>query len=68
MNQTNLLENMKKFNNKSRPKTEEGKYKKRNTFDSESALYESRELTLNASRKRIFPIKEKQERIKNINS
>ena len=60
MNQTNQLENMKKFNNKSRPKTEEGKYKKRNTFDSESALYEGRELTLNASRKRIFPIKEKQ--------
>ena len=60
MNQTNLLENMKKFNNKSRPKTEEGKYKKRHTFDSESALYEGRELTLNASRKGIFPIKEKQ--------
>ena len=60
MNQTNLLENMKKFNNKSRPKTEEGKYKKRHTFDSESAPYEGRELTLNASRKGIFPIKEKQ--------
>ena len=60
MDQTNLLENMVKFNNKSRPKTKEGKYKKRNTFESVSALYEGRVLTLNDFRSRIFPIKEKQ--------
>ena len=57
--QTYLLENIIKFN-KSRPKTKEGKDKKRNTFDSVSALYEDRELTLNAFRSGIFPIKEKQ--------
>ena len=43
MDQTNLLENMKKFNDKSRPKTKEGKDKKRNTFDSLSALYHGQE-------------------------
>ena len=59
MDQTNLLENIIKFNNKSRPKTKEGKDKKRNAFDSVSALYEFRELTLNAFRSGIFPIKEK---------
>ena len=54
MDQTNLLENMKQNNDKSRTKTKEGKNKKRNTFDISalicfyvSALYESRELTLN---------------------
>ena len=31
MDQANLLENMIKFNNKSRPKTNEGKDKKQNT-------------------------------------
>ena len=59
MDQTNLLENMVKFNNKYRPKIKEGKDKKINTFDGVSALYEGRELTLNAFRSRIFPIKEK---------
>ena len=58
--QTHLLENIKKINHKSRPKTKEGKNKKRNTFDSVSALYEDRELTLNVFRSGIFPIKEKQ--------
>ena len=58
MDQTNLLENMVKFNNKSTPKTKIGKDRKGNTFD--SALYEGRELILNAFRSRIFPIKEKQ--------
>ena len=65
MDQTNLLENMKQTNDKSRTKTKEGKNKKRNTFDISalicfyvSALYESRELTLNAFRSGIFPIKE----------
>ena len=51
---------MVKFNNKSRPKTKEGKDKKQNAFDSISALIESRELTLNAFRSGMFPIKEKQ--------
>ena len=60
MDQTNLLENMKKINDKSRPKAKAGKDKKRNTFDSVSALYECRELTLNAFRSGIFPTKEKQ--------
>ena len=58
MDQINLLENMKKLNDKSRPK--KGKDKKQNTFDSVSALYEGLELTLNAFRSGIFPIKEKQ--------
>ena len=62
MNQTNLLENMVKCNNKSRPKTKEGKDEKRNTFDSVSALYEGRELTLNVFINGIFPVKEKQEK------
>ena len=51
---------MVKFNNKSRSKRKKGKDKKRNTFDSVSALYEGRELTLNAFRSGIFPIKETQ--------
>ena len=60
MDQTNLFENVIKFNNKSRPKTKEGKDKKRITFDSVSALYEGCELTLDAFRSGIFPIKETQ--------
>ena len=32
MDQTNILENMVKFNNESKPKTKEGKAKKQNTF------------------------------------
>ena len=43
--------------------------KKKNTSDSLSALYEGRELTLNAFRSGVFPIKEKKrKRNKNINS
>ena len=38
MDQANLQENMIEFNNKSRPKTKKGKYKKRDTFDTASAL------------------------------
>ena len=57
MDQRNLLENMVKFNNKSKPKTKEGKAKKQNTFDSVNTPYEGRELTLNAFRSGIFPIK-----------
>ena len=62
MDQANLLENMVKFSNESRPKTKEGKDKKQNTFDSVNSLYEGRKLTLNAFRSGIFPIKEKQEK------
>ena len=40
MDQSNLLENMVKFNNKSKPKTKEGKVKKQNTFDSVNVLFE----------------------------
>ena len=43
MDKTNLLENIIKFNNKSTLKTKEGKDKKRNTFDSVTALYVGRE-------------------------
>ena len=60
MDQTNLLENMIKSNNKSSPRSKEGKDRKRNTFDSVTSLCEGRELTLNAFRSGIFPIKEKQ--------
>ena len=58
MDQTNLLENMVKFNNRSRPKTKEDRDKKRNTFDITNAFYESQELTLNAFRSGIFPLNE----------
>ena len=60
MNQTNLLKAMVKFSNKSTPKTNEGKNKRRNAVDSVTALYQGRELTLNAFRSGIFLIKEKQ--------
>ena len=60
MDQTNLLENMVKFNNKSRPRSKEGKDKKRNTFDSVNSLYEGRELTLSAFKSGIFPKKHKE--------
>ena len=40
MDQSNLLENIVKFNNKFKAKTKEGKAKKPNTFDSVNALYE----------------------------
>ena len=39
MDQTNLLENMVEFNDKSRPKSKEGT-EKRNTCESVNALYE----------------------------
>ena len=59
MDQSNLLRNMVEFNNKSRIRNKEGKTKKRDTFGSVNALYEGRELTLNAFKSRIFPIKAK---------
>ena len=51
---------MVEFNDKSRLKTKEGKNKKRGTYESVNALYESRELTLNAFKGGIFPIKSTQ--------
>ena len=48
------------FNDKSTPRTAEGKDKKRNTYESACALYEGRELILNAFRSGIFSIKETQ--------
>ena len=56
MDQSNLLENMVKFNNKSKRKTKKGKNKNRNTFHSVNALYEGRELNLNAFKSGIFLI------------
>ena len=44
MDQTNLLEIMLKFNNKSRPRSKEDMDKKRNTFHSVNFLYKGREL------------------------
>ena len=60
MDQSNLLKELVEFNDKSRPRTAEGKDKKRNTYKSTYALYESRKLILNAFRSGIFPIKETQ--------
>ena len=41
------LENIVKFNNKSKPKTNEGQDRKRNTFYGVNALYDVQELTIN---------------------
>ena len=62
MDQSNLLKYFPEFNNKSRPRTKEGKDKKINTFESVNALYEGRELILNDLRSGIFPMKETQEK------
>ena len=63
MDQSNLLENIVKFNNKFKPKTKEGKAKKSNTFDSVNAPYEGWELNLNVFISGIFPIKEIQGKV-----
>ena len=60
IDQINRLENILKFNNKSKPKTKESKDKKRNIFDSVNALYKGRELTLSTFRNGTSPIKAKQ--------
>ena len=57
MDQNDILYNLTDFNERSRPKTAEGKNKKRNTYKSVYALYEGLELTLNTFRNGIFPIK-----------
>ena len=56
-NQSNVLETMAELNNISRPKIKEGKIRIRNTFESVNAPYKSWELTLNAFKSDIFPIK-----------
>ena len=58
MEQTNLLENIVNFSNKSKPRSKRDKDKKQNTYDSINALYEGQELILNAYKSGIFPIKE----------
>ena len=65
--QSNLLNNIIELNEKTGPKRKEGKMRKRSTFVSVNALYEGRELTLNAFRSKIFPIL-KASRTQNINS
>ena len=60
---SNLLKNIVEFNDKSRPRTKEGKDKKRETYESIYALYEGGKLTLNAFRNGIFPIKSTQGKI-----
>ena len=62
MDQSNLLENMVEFNEISRPKKKKIR-KKRNSFKIKNALYEGRELTLNASKSGIFLIKEHKEKV-----
>ena len=53
----NLLENTVEFNEKSRPKSKEVKLREKNIYDSVNTLDEGRELTLNAFKSRVFPIK-----------
>ena len=60
MDQSNLLKESIEFNDGPRPRTPEGKDKKRNIYESACALYEDWELILNAFKTQIFPIKETQ--------
>ena len=62
MDQSNLLENMVEFNEISRLKKKKIR-KKRNTFKIKNALYEGRELTLDAAKSGIFLIKEHKEKV-----
>ena len=48
MGQSNLLKNLIEFNEKSIPRTTEGKEKNRTTFERLNALHKFRELILNA--------------------
>ena len=52
-----LLQIKRKRKNK---RTKEGKYKKRDIYESVYALYEERQLTANAFKSEIFPIKSTQ--------
>ena len=51
---------MVKLSNKSRPKKEDGKDKKQNTFDSVNPICECQELTLNTIRRGILSINKRQ--------
>ena len=66
MDQSNLLDNLKDFNDRSRPKTAEGINKKRITYKRAYTLYEGQELTLNVLTSGIFPITEKRRRTKKL--
>ena len=54
--QNNLLNNIVEFDNKSRPRSKEG-MDKRDSYESANVLQYGRELTLNAFKGGIFPIK-----------
>ena len=58
--QSNLLNNIVEFNDKSKTRSKEGNDKKRHTYESAYALYEGWELTLNVFKGGIFPRKAKQ--------
>ena len=60
MDQSNVLQNVAEFSEKSKPRAIEGKDKERNTFETVNALSEGRELILICLRSGIFPIKETQ--------
>ena len=60
MNQSNLLENVVKFNNNSRPKSKEHR-EKRDIYESTYGFHEGRKLTLSAFKNRIFQIKATQD-------
>ena len=59
-NHSNLLNNITEFNNHSRSRLKERKDKKGNTYESAYALYEGRELNLNAFKTGIFPLQLRQ--------
>ena len=63
MDQGNMLKNIVEVNRKSRPRTIKDKYKKE-TYESTLALYEDRDLILNACKIVIFPIKNTRKRPK----
>ena len=56
MDQNNLLENIVKYNNKSKPRLKEDIDKTR-YYESAYALYEGPEITFNAFKSGVFPIK-----------
>ena len=60
MDQSNLLKVFEEFNDKSRPRTIEGKTKTINILESVNAFYEGRELILNVFRSGMFPKEETQ--------
>ena len=55
--QADLLEYILDLNCKTRPKSEEGKNKENDVFDSAKNLYEGRELVFNAFKSELFPFK-----------